>query len=304
MLLPVLEELAAEYKGRVRIVRLNVDEHPDIAMRYAVNSVPTLSAFREGTERKRLIGAMPKRNIVSELTEFIPPEERDEDPAAYDETIALTLHQGRVRLVRIQPDGTYSFLDSAEQRHGLLYLKTALAARLVRLVAEFEELLNNSYVTREEIRAFLESNPELLLGSDYKSARSRLFLRREGPIPLTPDFVLEPIAGELCDLLEVEPPQHEIATEIDGIHRLSEVVVEACARLRAYRDYFEDDRKRVEIESEHGVKVFRPRLFVVIGRSRRTDPLTRRRLESQFADVTLRTWDEVLTIAKTRISDA
>jgi thioredoxin 1 len=71
MISPVLEEVAEEHKGKLTIAKLNVDENPDVAMRYGVMSIPTLSLFVGGVEKKRLIGAMPKRNIVAELDEFI-----------------------------------------------------------------------------------------------------------------------------------------------------------------------------------------------------------------------------------------
>ena len=68
---PVLEEIADEHKGKLTVAKLNVDENPDVAMRYGVMSIPTLALFIGGVEKKRLIGAMPKRNIVSELSEFL-----------------------------------------------------------------------------------------------------------------------------------------------------------------------------------------------------------------------------------------
>jgi len=71
MVAPVLEELAGEHDGRLVIVKLNVDENPDVARRFGVMSIPTLSLFVGGVEKKRLVGAMPKRNIVTELAEFI-----------------------------------------------------------------------------------------------------------------------------------------------------------------------------------------------------------------------------------------
>jgi thioredoxin 1 len=71
MVSPVLEEIAAEHEGALTIAKLNVDENPDVAMRYGVMSIPTLALFIGGVEKKRLIGAMPKRNIVNELSEFI-----------------------------------------------------------------------------------------------------------------------------------------------------------------------------------------------------------------------------------------
>ena len=71
MISPVLEEIAEEHQGKVTIAKLNVDENPEIAMRYGVMSIPTLALFIGGVEKKRIIGAMPKRNIVNELSEFI-----------------------------------------------------------------------------------------------------------------------------------------------------------------------------------------------------------------------------------------
>jgi thioredoxin 1 len=71
MISPVLEEIAEEHQGKITIAKLNVDENPEIAMRYGVMSIPTLALFIGGVEKKRLIGAMPKRNIVTELSEFI-----------------------------------------------------------------------------------------------------------------------------------------------------------------------------------------------------------------------------------------
>ena len=71
MVSPVLEEIAEDHQGKVTIAKLNVDENPEIAMRYGVMSIPTLALFIGGVEKKRIIGAMPKRNIVTELSEFI-----------------------------------------------------------------------------------------------------------------------------------------------------------------------------------------------------------------------------------------
>jgi len=71
MISPVLEEIAEDHQGKVTIAKLNVDENPEIAMRYGVMSIPTLALFIGGVEKKRIIGAMPKRNIVTELSEFI-----------------------------------------------------------------------------------------------------------------------------------------------------------------------------------------------------------------------------------------
>src|ERR671936_58019 len=71
MVSPVLEEIAREHEGKLTIAKLNVDENPEITRRYNVMSIPTLALFVGGAEKRRWIGAMPKRNIVSELSESI-----------------------------------------------------------------------------------------------------------------------------------------------------------------------------------------------------------------------------------------
>jgi thioredoxin 1 len=71
MIAPVLEELAGELQGKVTIGKLNVDDHPDIAMRYHVMSIPTLLVFADGEVKKRLIGAKGKGALLQELEEFL-----------------------------------------------------------------------------------------------------------------------------------------------------------------------------------------------------------------------------------------
>ena len=63
---PILEEMAVERED-LTIVSLNVDENQETAGRYEVLSIPTLILFRDGQEAKRVIGAMPKRRLESEL---------------------------------------------------------------------------------------------------------------------------------------------------------------------------------------------------------------------------------------------
>ncbi len=64
---PILEEMAAERNGELNIVSLNVDDNQQTAGRYEVLSIPTLILFRDGAEAKRIVGALPKRRLESEL---------------------------------------------------------------------------------------------------------------------------------------------------------------------------------------------------------------------------------------------
>jgi thioredoxin len=57
---PVLDELAAAAEGRVTLMKVNVDEHPDLAARYGIRSIPTILFVKDGTVVDRVVGAVPK----------------------------------------------------------------------------------------------------------------------------------------------------------------------------------------------------------------------------------------------------
>jgi thioredoxin 1 len=68
---PILEEIASEQADHLTIAKLNVDDNPDLAMKYNVMSIPTLLVFSGGEVSKRLIGAKSKGALLQELDEFI-----------------------------------------------------------------------------------------------------------------------------------------------------------------------------------------------------------------------------------------
>jgi thioredoxin 1 len=68
---PILDEIAADQAGRLKIVKLNVDEHPMLARQYRVMSIPTLLVFMDGVEKLRLTGARGKGQLLNEIKSFI-----------------------------------------------------------------------------------------------------------------------------------------------------------------------------------------------------------------------------------------
>jgi thioredoxin len=70
ILAPVLDQLAAEAKGRYRIAKLNTDENPITASGYQIRSIPTLLIFKNGQLVDRLVGVMPKQAIADKLAQF------------------------------------------------------------------------------------------------------------------------------------------------------------------------------------------------------------------------------------------
>ena len=67
MVAPILDQLATEMAGRLRIAKLNVDENPRTSARFRIQSIPAMLLFKDGQEVDRLIGAMPKAEIARRL---------------------------------------------------------------------------------------------------------------------------------------------------------------------------------------------------------------------------------------------
>jgi thioredoxin 1 len=68
---PILEEIAREHEGKIRIVKLNVDENPLTQAKYGIMSIPTLNVYQDGQVVKQIIGARPKPMILRDLAQFI-----------------------------------------------------------------------------------------------------------------------------------------------------------------------------------------------------------------------------------------
>jgi thioredoxin 1 len=68
---PVLEEIAKEQAGKIRVVKLNVDENPGIARQFDVMSIPTLMVFDEGLPKNRIVGARGKQQYLEEFAEYL-----------------------------------------------------------------------------------------------------------------------------------------------------------------------------------------------------------------------------------------
>ena len=64
---PIVDELANDWSGRIKVAKCNVDENQDIAMKYGVMSIPTLVLLKGGQEAARTVGAMPKAKLMAEL---------------------------------------------------------------------------------------------------------------------------------------------------------------------------------------------------------------------------------------------
>ena len=71
MLSPVLEELAEDVKGKAEIVKVDVDQEGDLAMRFGIMSVPTMIIFKDGEAFKQIMGYQPKQQLLSVLEAYL-----------------------------------------------------------------------------------------------------------------------------------------------------------------------------------------------------------------------------------------
>jgi len=68
---PVLEEIATEYASKIEIVKLNVDQNPEVVRTYGIMNIPTLTVFKDGQVVKEIVGAKPKSALLRELEDFL-----------------------------------------------------------------------------------------------------------------------------------------------------------------------------------------------------------------------------------------
>ena len=69
---PIIEELAQEYNGKIKVLKLNTDEAPEVAGRYQIMSIPTILFFKGGEIVEKLVGALPKQRFKQIIDSHLP----------------------------------------------------------------------------------------------------------------------------------------------------------------------------------------------------------------------------------------
>jgi thioredoxin 1 len=68
---PILDQISAEHGDKIEIVKLNVDDNPETAMKYQITSIPALKVYKGGEVVKTIIGAKPKAALEADLADFL-----------------------------------------------------------------------------------------------------------------------------------------------------------------------------------------------------------------------------------------
>lgn len=71
MVAPVVDEIAEQYEGKVKVVKLNTDENPNVASQYGIRSIPTLMIFKGGQRVDMVVGAVPKTTLANTLEKYL-----------------------------------------------------------------------------------------------------------------------------------------------------------------------------------------------------------------------------------------
>ena len=209
-------------------------------------------------------------------------------------------------VIGITPEGLRTFAALQDSSVGVLTptSEMVLAAPYVyaqshsqfwrRDIDRFDELLNDSKATEHHFQEFFEQHSGLLTGIDYSRAVPHPVLARDQDGPLIPDFFLQPLDGQFCDILDLKLPTEKLIVGSKDRLRPSSSLSEAIAQLREYGAYFEDPHHRATIQQKYGLTAYRPQLFVVIGRSPALVPPEQyRRVMSDNSQVRVMTYDDL-----------
>ena len=71
MVAPVVEEIAAEFDGKLKVGKIDVDQNPETSMQFGIRSIPTIMIFRGGKVVEQIIGAVPKKNLLEKLSAHV-----------------------------------------------------------------------------------------------------------------------------------------------------------------------------------------------------------------------------------------
>ncbi|MEH1825894.1 MULTISPECIES: thioredoxin [unclassified Nostoc] len=71
MVAPVVDEISEQYKGQIKVVKVNTDENPQVASQYGIRSIPTLMIFKGGHKVDMVVGAVPKTTLASTLEKHL-----------------------------------------------------------------------------------------------------------------------------------------------------------------------------------------------------------------------------------------
>ena len=226
------------------------------------------------------------------------------DPSAGDQQFVLYHDGRRARLAPFGMFGAYQ-LEEAPLPDGSLWIARGNmiqpATRFSEEAVVYLEDLINRGAREADFQQFFEEHPEFLLAfGDYVRLHPQVVLAEDGGERLIPDFFLEKMNSDFCDICDLKLPTTELVRRQRNRTRFRDTIMEAVAQLTYYRDWFEERDRRAAFNRRYGLRAYRPRVVVVIGRRESFyDDIERISLESQLPGwVSLKTYDDVVDGAR------
>ncbi len=71
MIAPIMEDISQEYDGKIKVAKVDVDNNPNIAVKYGIRSIPTVMIFQDGKVKEQVIGAYPKAHFVDKVENIL-----------------------------------------------------------------------------------------------------------------------------------------------------------------------------------------------------------------------------------------
>jgi thioredoxin 1 len=71
MVAPIVDEIAKEFDGKIKVFKLNTDENPNVASQFGIRSIPTLMVFKDGQKVDTVVGAVPKTTLSSTISKYL-----------------------------------------------------------------------------------------------------------------------------------------------------------------------------------------------------------------------------------------
>jgi hypothetical protein len=219
--------------------------------------------------------------------------------------IQYAFHYGGENLI-VTPYHSHAIHSIELKKNILLARPSAIASRTHALLRKdldyFEQILREPKQKERVIQKYLEAHPEIFHAMGYANVYPQVILERADGTSLRPDFIIEPIGEDWCDILDIKIPQMSVVVGSKDRKTLSSAIHQLAAQLREYRAYFENENLAKRIEQIYGIKCYRPRLIGVVGTNPYLlDERQLRRLMTFYTDIQVLTFDKLLELAKSRL---
>ncbi len=198
---PIIENVAADLGGRVKLVKVNADENPDLSAAFRVRSIPNVIAFKDGRAAAQFTGSVPERQVRAFFDKLLPSESEEALQRAEAAFAANRLDEAERELEHVVRDPD---LDArvAAVRQGIAYARAAehgpdeeaLRARLERDPADHEARLGLAglYASRHQYREAMDALLEIVRrAKDWRDGEARRQLLALFDLVGAPELVAE-----------------------------------------------------------------------------------------------------------------